>query len=186
MGPLLGTLYTCVLSLFRHERSLIFVFIIVGVWTFGIVVPFTIGVVFLCLRFAARFHPPLRAWFDATPTPKFNRKPSLNAVVAVLSAFNLFALVLSICMVELMVSSNADIVEGGNDVWTFGQVIAMILVAGPLVTLWKTVLGEIRHTKGDSLEYRPAAALLDLIKKKWRNTRSGGDDLERQVAVVYF
>ncbi|KAK0220163.1 hypothetical protein IW262DRAFT_1555539 [Armillaria fumosa] len=151
---------------------------IVGVWTFGIVIPVIIGAVFLCLRFAARFHPPLRAWFEATPTPKFTRKPSLNAVVAALSAFNLFALVLSICMVELMVSSNADIVAGGNDVWTFGQVIAMILVAGPLVTLWKTVLGEMRHTKGDSLEYRPAAALLGLIRKKWRNMRSRRDDLE--------
>lgn len=151
---------------------------ILGVWTFGIVIPVIIGAVFLCLRFAARFHPPLRAWFEATPTPKFTRKPSLNAVVAALSAFNLFALVLSICMVELMVSSNADIVAGGNDIWTFGQVIAMILVAGPLVTLWKTVLGEMKHTKGDSLEYRPAAALLDLIRKKWKNMRSRGDDLE--------
>ncbi|KAK0458813.1 uncharacterized protein EV420DRAFT_1642538 [Desarmillaria tabescens] len=159
---------------------------ILGVWTLAIVVPSTVGVVFLCLRFAARFHPALRAWFDASPTPIFTRKPSLNAVVAALTALNLFSLVLSTCMVELMVSSNTDIVEGGNDKWTFGQVIAMILVAGPLVTLWKTVLEEMRHVKGDSLEHRPAAALLNIIKMKWGNMRTRGDDLERRVIVICF
>ena len=65
-------------------------------------------------------------------------------------------------MIERMVVENADIVQSGSDKWTFGQIIAMILVAGPLITLGKIINEEYRVglRTADSLDGRPVAFLI--------------------------
>ncbi|KAI3612569.1 hypothetical protein WG66_010037 [Moniliophthora roreri] len=137
---------------------------IVGIWTFAIS-GMWIGLISLTLlNLVAKYNEPLRNWLESTPTPKWKHTPSLNASVAVLTGVNMFSLILSIIMVELMVHANIDIVEGGSDEWTFGQIIAMILVAGPLMNLWRVMKTEYAlGLKRDTLKFRPVATFVAKI-----------------------
>ncbi|KAK7026044.1 hypothetical protein VNI00_015771 [Paramarasmius palmivorus] len=158
---------------------------IVGIWTFAVSIMW-IGLVCLTVvNFIARHNISFRRWFEATPTPKWNHVPSLNASVAVLTGINVFSLILSIVMIELMVHANADIVEAGSDEWTFGQIIAMILVAGPLLNLWGIMKTEyaLGLSHYESLKFRPAAAFVVRLRGyrgPWPDTVQVGSDSDME------
>ncbi|KAK7464882.1 hypothetical protein VKT23_006091 [Stygiomarasmius scandens] len=138
---------------------------IVGIWAFAVSalwISVTSLSIFLLI---AKYNPSLRQWWASTPTPTWKHTPSLNMTAAVLTSLNLVSLLLAIIMIERMVKENSDIVEGGSDEWTFGQIIAMILVAAPLLTLVKIVLAEYKTgiNTVESLQGRPAASLVAKI-----------------------
>ncbi|THV01122.1 hypothetical protein K435DRAFT_836955 [Dendrothele bispora CBS 962.96] len=139
---------------------------IVGIWIFAISAMW-IGLGALSiLLFIAKHNASVRQWWSSTPSPNWKHTPSLNATVAVLTSVNLAALVLAVIMIEIMVMKNSDIIENGGDEWTFGQIIAIILVAGPLLTLVKVILAEYKMGlghKNESLQGRPAAFVMAKI-----------------------
>ena len=75
----------------------------------------------------------------------------------------MFALVLSIIMAELMIRWN-NVSTGGED-WTYGQLVAVILLAGPLFTLQRVIRDELSPSNSKPLSRRPATTVIKLLNE---------------------